>query len=273
MMVGALFYSDVPAVGKAPSGTHSLNFDTVDIQSPQRSLITKDEHFQISISLSNGQLPETFMGDYYGLLIEYVNPDTTSVTVYLEVKATGTWDFAFKEAMIGEVSITEKDNDFTNIMLTGYRGASQVCQTSPYNSIGILEDVYSIDYSNCADKQMDRFVFQFTIPGKGITHPINFASFTIVQNSTIIQESLSFDKNEQLPGYNDVTVNYELHGNTLMSVKLNGSKLSYGTTYTSTINTVTLKKEFLKDKPNGVYTITLEMNQGEAPQMSPPEYN
>jgi len=87
-----------------------------------------------------------------------------------------------------------------------------------------------------------------------------------VQNSTIIQESLSFDKNEQLPGYNDVTVNYERHGNTLMSVKLNGSKLPRPEAYTSTSNTVTLKKEFLKDKPNGVYTITLEMNQGEAPQ-------
>ena len=87
-----------------------------------------------------------------------------------------------------------------------------------------------------------------------------------MQNSTIIQESLSFDKNEQLPGYNDVTVNYERHGNTLMSVKLNGSKLPRPEAYTSTSNTVTLKKEFLKDKPNGVYTITLEMNQGEAPQ-------
>jgi len=183
MMVGALFYSDVPAVGKAPSGTHFLNFNTVDILSPQRSLITKDGHFQINISLSNNQLPETFMGDDYGLFIRYVNPDPTSVTVYLEVKATGTWDFVFKEAYIGEVGTTEKDNDFTDIMLTGYLGESQVCQTSPYDSVGKVEEVYNIDYSNCEGKQMDRFVVQFTVPGKGITNQfnLNFESKTLLK--------------------------------------------------------------------------------------------
>jgi hypothetical protein len=160
MMLGALFFSAVPAVGKAPSGTYSLKSNNVDILSYLSTLITKDGHFQISISLSDGQVPYAFQGDQYGLLIQYTNRDTASMTVSVEVKATGTWDFAFKEALIGEFGGSPWNNDFTNIILTGYRGATQVCQTSPYNSVGKFEEVYSIDYSNCAGKQMDRFVVQ-----------------------------------------------------------------------------------------------------------------
>jgi len=188
----------------------------------------------------------------------------------VEVKARGTWDFAFKEALIGEFGGSPEDNDFTNIMLTGYRGATQVCQTSPYNSVGIFEEVYNIDYSNCEGEQMDRFVVQFTVPGKGNTNDFNFVDFTIVQNSTISPQGAVFDKYEQAPDHKDVTVTVALNGNTLEHVKLGTGELTAGTDYTVSADgdEVTLKKAYLKTLPAGDHTFTFDMNAGVDPELT-----
>jgi len=173
MMMCALFYGVVPVAAKAPAGTYEMRGS---VYPDYGSVTTKDGNFIISVKLSNGITPR-LEADDYGLYIDYSTEDE-EVEIELEFRPTGTWDFIFMEAIIGEFSENEipGNNQFSDIYLAGYVGDVKVCQTSPYSSIDQYEEIYGIDYSDCIGKKMDRFVIHFIAQPNQEVMNLNFES-------------------------------------------------------------------------------------------------
>jgi hypothetical protein len=90
-----------------------------------------------------------------------------------------------------------------------------------------------------------------------IYYPANRA-----RSSNISPTSASFDKKAGAQA--DITVTMTLNGNTLSNIRNGSATLTQGTNYTVSGSTVTVKKEYLAQQPNGTTTLTFTFSAGSA---------
>jgi hypothetical protein len=92
----------------------------------------------------------------------------------------------------------------------------------------------------------------------------------VIESSRVSPVSAQFDRYDQSPEYEDITVTLTLNGNTLERVKLNGADLFKGVDYTVNANgdAVTFSKEFLSSLPAGAQIFTFDMDAGMDPTLT-----
>jgi len=79
-------------------------------------------------------------------------------------------------------------------------------------------------------------------------------------NSDITPKTVIFDKNPTIQS--DIAILVALNGNTLNAIKNGSNSLTLNTDYTKSINTVTIKKEYLAKMSVGTTTLTFDFNAG-----------
>ena len=87
-------------------------------------------------------------------------------------------------------------------------------------------------------------------------------SVTPYGNSTITPTTAAFDKYTSATNYKDLTVTLILNGNTLNSIKNGADTLVLNTDYTTSGNTITIKKEYLKNLSTGTVNLTFDFSLG-----------
>lgn len=163
-----------------------------------------------------------------------------------------TFGLFFKQNV--DVSITT-DSDLSGIAKTEYyKSASELSQSQ----LEALEPSDWIREASFSAAPNDKFIVyaRFTDEAGNVS-VVNSAGVVVYTDSDISEASAYFDTDTARNGYRDITVNLELNGNALESVKLGSVTLEKDVDYTIGGNTVTLKKEYLKSVVDGTAAFTL----------------
>ncbi|WP_167858998.1 S-layer homology domain-containing protein [Paenibacillus cymbidii] len=112
------------------------------------------------------------------------------------------------------------------------------------------------------------------------TLTVDIADIKPALNSTIGATEGDFDKYAWSAGNSDMTTNLSLNGNTLVSISNDATALVFGTDYTVTGSTVTIKKSYLANQSVGTTILTFAFSAGADQTLTitvsdttPPNYN
>lgn len=202
---------------------------------------------------------EDAAGNRSAELLETIKVDTAAPTGTISIKDNPfkqfinaiTFGLFFKQNV--DISITA-DADLSGIAkIEYYKSASELSQSQ----IEALKPTDWIQAATFSVAQNEKFiVYARLTDNAGNVSVINSQGVVVYTDSDISEDRAYFDTDKSRSGYKDITVNLELNGNTLESVKLGSTILEEGTHYTVDGNKVTLKKEYLKTVVNGTVTFT-----------------
>ena len=148
--------------------------------------VTTSDGFFIVDRLDGSGTVAAVAADEYGAYISNSTNAVSTYTSYLEVKVASTGSFYVTDATLGDYESSGLDatNDFTDVYFAGYANGVQICATTPISSIGAYETAYTIDYSACSGKLMDKFRTYYTVSVGDSQADFNLIDFTLSGAST-----------------------------------------------------------------------------------------
>jgi hypothetical protein len=147
------------------------------------------------------------------------------------------------------------DSGYSSVNLASH-GSRLFKVTSQGGSISLNDDDTGMKYVGSWQRNGGK---EFTEANQNLLIAVHDAS---AQNSTISPTTGSFDK--EVSSQADVTTTMMLNGNELSSIANGGTILALSTDYVVSGNEVTIKKEYLANRPVGITHLTFSFSAGAA---------
>lgn len=152
-----------------------------------------------------------------------------------------------------------------NLFLQGKRNIGYSAPLAGNAQIGVTRDGDKAGAITFAKEEWTNYVGNFTSDNEAFQVRYNASDKTLslADVPSIAPKTATFDNNPTATtGYADVTVTQTLNDNTLTEIKNGGTVLTENTDYTISGDTVTIKKEYLGQRPVGTTNLTFVYNFG-----------
>lgn len=257
-------------------------FDKADGQQADIAITTTGDGSSLS-SITSGaaalllDTDYTVAGNVVTIKKEYVAAQplgTTSLTFAFNGGAAQTLSIAVSDSSATNSTINPAAGSFdkkadlqadvtTTMMLNGNalvsiaNGGAALVSGSDYT---LANDEVTISKAYLANLPVGTANLSF-IFDQGMAQTLSIAiSDTTGQNSTISPSAISFDKKAAAQA--DVTTNVTFNGNSLSGIADGAATLQAGVDYLVSGSQLTIKKEYLSAKPNGMMNLTLSYSGG-----------